>query len=230
MRVTTILSIFLIIIISGCSEIKNSPKVKPFYDMIIGYEVDMAMLQEKTKNIPYASLYAQMGRGMGSVMVLAEIDPNNNLLWVSADRVHMITKNGRMIKITGLPINLLHTQFLREDFFNQIVFKDHKVIVDSQKEYLRQVDFSIDNRYGRLIKSYFVDEGLEDLVMGSQTFHTQRIREFNVLEETEEQFENVYWFDISGNKPWLVRSEQIIELSLPPLVSFILKPPSLYLD
>ena len=106
------LSIFLLLFLfTSCASLDKgnlAPGYSQAYDAIksaiFGYknEIDPKIVA----NIPYASMIVRIGKGPQALMILERIE-EENYIWVSADDVYLITRNGKVIKTHGLHNNLV---------------------------------------------------------------------------------------------------------------------------
>ena len=101
---------------SGCSSLDLS-RVAPGYVgayeaikvLLIGHENDN-ITPELIKNIPYASMTLNVGKGPKGLMIL-ESKTYDLSTWVSADNVYITEKNGKIIQTKGLGNNLMNCYY-----------------------------------------------------------------------------------------------------------------------
>ena len=77
---------------------------KSIKNAIFGFE-DSSITRELVNNIPYASQTLKIGKGPKGLMILESIN-KDEMVWISADPIFLVTKNGRIIKTEGLENDL----------------------------------------------------------------------------------------------------------------------------
>lgn len=110
MKIRNCLLILYVLITASCASIDTN-KVAPGYfqafnaiqQLISGNEstIDKELIQ----NIPYASILVRIGKGPEALMIL-EKKIGEELTWVSADGIYIVTNKGKIIQTHGLSNNL----------------------------------------------------------------------------------------------------------------------------
>jgi len=72
---------------------------------LFGYSSDF-INQDLVDGIPYASMKVTIGKGPSGLMILESMN-EGNLIWVSADNVFFVVKEGRIVRTSGLSNNLI---------------------------------------------------------------------------------------------------------------------------
>ena len=106
-------SIFLVFILTSCSYL-DVQRIAPNYieaykgirGYISGYQ-DYPITRELVDKIPYASMKLAIGKGSSGLLILEESN-NNNLIYLSADGIRFVIKDGVIIKTSGLENNLTY--------------------------------------------------------------------------------------------------------------------------
>tara|TARA_Y100001970_G_C14252623_1_gene872956 strand:+ start:5000 stop:5656 length:657 start_codon:yes stop_codon:yes gene_type:complete len=212
-----ILSFSLIIVscsTAGYSRIAPgySEAFKAIKNAIVGFE-DQLITKELVKNIPYASSSMKIGKGPSGLIILESIN-SNNLTWVSADDVYLVTRNGRIIRTAGLNNNLIEFNgpYRKKSLLNQI-------------EGTKNSYYSYDSPYltNLEVKAKIKKKGnvKVELLAGERTL---------ILIEEEIRNDFIGWSEV--NKFWLDeegfvwKSEQYISPKLPKIILEVTKKPS----
>ncbi len=173
--------------------------------------------RELVDAIPYASLAAKIGRGPRSLLVLWDAKAEG-LMWLSADNVAIVTRNGRVVRTAGLPENLSTTQFLDPDPLQA----GAKNIAANREPRRRLIDFEPDGKYGVEIVSTSRVIGPRQIDITSITFDTILIEERCRASFLNWSFSNKYWLDPVDGFVW--RSEQHVSPNIPIFTLEVLKP------
>ncbi len=216
-----IVALFLfIIVLTSCAAIDTS-RIAPGYseafkalkNVVVGYE-DTLVTKDLVKNIPYASSSLKIGKGPKGLIILESIN-SDQLTWVSADGVFLVTKNGRVIRTAGLNNNLteFNTPFTKTSFLDQSDGMTYSYYFSYDFPYLRnlEVKAKINNR----------GEVKVDLLGGQR-----------LLTLIEEEIRNDYIGWSAINKFWVDKegfvwkSEQHISPKVPRLIIEVTKKPS----
>ena len=125
-------SFVLILFLFSCASFDTSNIASNFQtayiaakNAIFGYpdiEIDEALIE----SIPYASMSIKIGNGPKGLLVLESLSGEEEI-WVSADRVYIVIKKGRIVKTFGLLNNLTDFQSSAnsfEDFMKKNIKSD----------------------------------------------------------------------------------------------------------
>lgn len=170
------------------------------------------LTDDELQNMPYASQYMQLNDGPQLFVVLA-FDENGQQKWVTQDQAMLVTRNGRLIKTTGLQDNLLQTGNLDAD-----PLKSPGQIRDGAS-WTRLMGWTEHQqvRYATA-RSQFSWEGRDSLKTGSD------ITPVRVLKETvttdQARWHNRYWIDEDGQ---IRRSEQFLGADYFPVTTQLIK-------
>lgn len=227
-RIFLFLIFFSFSIYQGCSvipdRIKESGTVgssftqtfNAFRALVYGYE-DFPITQDLVNQIPYASLRMKIGKGPAGLLILESVN-NNEYTWVSADKVYISIKEGRIVRAEGMTNNLT-------DFYSsEPSFKD---LIDSPDSYLenyRYLSFDNPEAFNIRVKSSYKIIGLEEVTI------LDTKRQLMLIEENIEnayirwRHNNRYWVDPKTGFVW--QSHQVIAPNLPPILIQITKKPS----
>lgn len=206
-----------LVILCSCTAI-NSNRIAPGYveafstlqNAFFGYQERID--PEVISNIPYASMLVRIGRGPESLMILESIQ-KDQYTWVSADGVYFVTKEGRIIKSSGLSNNLFHKE--------SVLLKWEDIIYGKQiyTSYFSFSNPTLQNLKVNTTYQYF-DFYKETLVFGDKDLSLIKENLFSDAIGWDE--ENKYWIDKNG---FVWKSVQHISPKLPPIYIEVTKKP-----
>lgn len=136
---------------------------------------------------------------------------------MSANRVLLVTRSGRLVKTVGLDENL-----------SQVFLPAGDPISQSPHEMRAPASFAMDYDLRReTIESLSISSTIEALgkqriTIADIEFETVLLREKNYAHPTKWTFENRYWVDAYDGFVW--KSQQYITPNLPPVQIEVLKP------
>lgn len=201
--------------LGGCFD---SPIVTKFPDAIrfaVLGEPDVPLQRAAIANLPYATITAKIGRGPRSLLVLASIE-RENLNFLSADRVALVLRNGRLVRTAGLPETVRETRTAGVDPVTRL----HRL--PDAGEHVRYLDLEPGGRYGVPVLSTYETLGAEKITILELEFDTIRVRETSHALTLRWHFANQFWVDPGDGFVW--RSRQHMTRGLPPAEIDILKP------
>lgn len=206
-----------VIFLSSCSALSMN-NIAPGYgeayialkNALVGYE-DSAITPQVISKIPYASALIQIGKGPKALMIL-ESKSSTDLTWVTADGIYIVTKNGKVIKTSGLINNLSESikSFNSDNFLNENI-----------KFYYYSYDKPLLNNLK--IKSVYSFKGKETVTLFNRKEELILIEESISNEYLGWSQVNKFWID-KDNFIW--KSEQYISPKLPKLIIEVTKKPS----
>lgn len=152
---------------------------------------------DRINSIPYASLQARIGRSQNILIVLEEVN-QDIFKWTSSNFVKVYTKNGYVIKLTGIGNDL--------DFID--LDKNHPAIEGNfkeSKELTSFYTFSNPSLYRLPVKTKFTYLGEEEVQILGEKIKTNLYKENSLNNLISWEFENLFWIDAAGE---VVKSEQ----------------------
>ena len=219
--VKTLVKVFFVIIISGCSSINLNDRIAPGYSeailsinrAIFGYKSDV-ISKELIYEIPYASMTTQIGKGPTGLMILESIKGKKEL-WISGDEVYFTIVNGRIVSTSGLENNLSNLEISDQindlSKLNSSLKYKHYYSFDNPEVYYLEVEVSyknlglqIVNLFDRKMKLTLVEESLHNKYLGWKV-------------------KNRFWYDSKG---FIWKSEQHLSPKLPLIQIEVTKKPS----
>lgn len=202
--------------LAGCGENKLARTVVDAYRLTIVGQPDVPISRSTVSNLPYASIAAKIGKGPRSLLILWRQD-RDDLHWLSADDVAIVTRRGRVVKTAGLPETMRETRFSPRD-----PVADGIKPTDSGRTFTRELDLDPPPQFGLLVDSRFEEIGRRTITIAEIQFETLLFREHCVAKTLNWAFTNTYWIDPFDGFVW--RSEQTIARGFPPITIEILKP------
>jgi len=175
---------------------------------------------DQLRALPYATLGARFGGGSPIVMVLATVD-GNELRWVSADRVILVTRDGRLTQTVGLPRDLRATQIIAPDPLAHILTSG---TTDSAPKIWRYVDMSHQDAFGVVVESRYSIIGPETISILGILHATLHVREHVKMPSWRWSANNDFWIDRETAKVRKARQQYCPEV--PAIEYEILKPPA----
>lgn len=170
--------------------------------------------------LPYAQLGLARGDGPRGVLVLAE-KLGDELIWVSGDRVQLVTLQGRIVRTTGLHSDFAGTTFRGEDLWN---LSDSAQTPGSAGVLERIVRIEPGEAPPVRMSSRFAADGEERIEILGQAIDTIRFREEVDVPEWRWKAVNRWWLDKETRMAW--RSVQHLTPDQPPLQLEMLKRPA----
>tara|TARA_Y100001970_G_C14216027_1_gene849693 strand:+ start:1415 stop:2083 length:669 start_codon:yes stop_codon:yes gene_type:complete len=203
----------------GCSVIPTN-KIAPGYvqsykaikNVLFGFE-DLNISNELIQNIPYASLILKIGKGPQGLVILESVN-QDQLTWVSADGVYLVTEYGRIVSTRGLPNNLISILNQRSSL------KDVLEEGNNESNYYSYDKPLLRNLH---IKSTYEIGNKEEVKILDKTFLLRVVYERGRNEYLGWSFTNKYWID---ENYYIWKSEQFISPKLPKISILITKKPS----
>ena len=142
--------------------------------------------------LPYASMAVSIKNSRKALLVLAKVD-QGELHWMSADRGVFVTRNGRLVRTVGMPENLVGTEFLGADFF-----EEPGVPSASSSPKKRLIDIAPGNRFGMVVEATLSRGPKEVIRISKRQYETVRLVEKCLVPQLSWEFQNVYWMDGQG--------------------------------
>lgn len=215
-----ILKVLPIIFIFSCSSFKTS-NIAPGYietykaikQALIGYE-ETGLSRELIDDIPFASMTLQIGKGPTGLMILESIK-DNEYTWVSADKVYIVFRNGRVIQTEGLNNNL------KSVIYPNINFK--KIINEGYSKFKAYYSYTDPVLNNLELEVVYTVKGKEEIEILGRQYSLMLVNERISNRLLGWNFINSYWVDVQG---FVMKSNQIINPKLPKFSFQITKKPS----
>jgi len=203
--------------LSACVPFRDT---SPFFGTIAaalggaGEASGSAFTRAQVENLRYASLQAWFDRGPKALIILAEAQDRQRLLWRSAERQSITTFGPFVVSALGIDPELRDTSFQGK------WSSDPREMVGTRAT--RVLDVAVEGERALVhLESRFEVEKRETLTILERTYDLQRVTEV-VSSGGRNRYENHYWIEPSSGRYW--KSRQIVVPTLPPLNIEILKP------
>ena len=218
-------ALFFIIFIpylTNCSSF-NSSNIAPGYidtfkainNAILGSTQD-PISAELVNNIPYASMILRIGKGPRGLMIL-EQKINGELVWISADGIYVVTKNGKIVRTKGLLNDLTKVEYEQVNFSSIVQNPNSKntskMYYSFDKPLLKNLEVEVS----------YLSKALEEIEIMDRKMNLRRVEETVENRYLGWKVKNVYWID-KNNVIW--QSEQTISPKLPRIFITLTKKPS----
>ena len=204
---------------TGCGDSFKIPVLANLPDAMqyaVFGKPDIPIHRDDITKLPYATVLAKIGKGERSLLVLSRYD-GQDLHYLSADRVAVVTRQGRLVKTAGLPRNIKNTYMNDRD---PVSGQLHKLSPNTR--FIRTIDIDAENRYGVPITSVFETIKKVTITILELKFDTLLVRERNSAQTMRWHFDNYYWADAYDGFIW--KSRQHIVKEYPPIAIEVLKP------
>ncbi len=150
--------------------------------------------QEEINKITYASLQMKIGRSPFSLIVLEE-DLGDSLKWTSSNLIKIYTKNGKIIKFSGIDNELVSLQM---DPNNPLLTG---ILTDSTDEDLTAFyTFRNPDLFDMPIKSNFKFLSEEEIIYLEEKILVNKFIEKSYENLIRWNFENLYWINPVNNE------------------------------
>jgi hypothetical protein len=173
--------------------------------------------REQAAAIPYASLGYNLEGGNQDILVLAT-DSGGDLLWTSAARVVIVTRDGRIVRTVGLGQDL-----------SNVTSRDEKGLpppaaaVRTPFSSTRLEDFADQNLYGLRLSCQTRLVGRQNVKILGQVIAALRVDESCSSRKPDWAFTNNFWVDKDSGFVW--RSRQHLHPQGTPVEIEIFRPP-----
>lgn len=218
MRIIKILIIPFLLTSCSVLDLNNiAPGYKDAYSsmktLLFEDKQNKDLTEDLISNIPYASAIVSIGKGKDALLILESVS-KEEYTWVSADGIYIVTKNGRIIKTSGLENNLI-------DFIEpNLNFRD---VTDKSASYLRYVSFDNPELFNLKVSVILEYKGAQQLELFSSSKDLYLYTEAISNEYLGWKRENKYWVD---DNSFVYKSIQHISPKLPEFYFEITKKPA----
>ena len=182
---------------------------------LIGYP-DLDITREIVENIPYASALLKIGKGTQGLVILERVE-NNNYLWVSKDRVYIVTKDGRIERSLGLSNNLTKITSIDQSF------KDLLTELNPVTEYYSYYSFQDPLLSDLKVSISIANKGIQEVEILEEKKKLILIEEIISSELIGWKEKNQFWVDPNDYFVW--KSSQNISPKLPTFILQVTKRP-----
>jgi hypothetical protein len=205
-------------LVVGCTDTSSLQLVKDSFSLVGPTGSAYPRTRQQVDELAYAQMGVRVGNGARGIMVLAEVQ-GDELQWISANRIMLKTRRGRIMRSVGLPEDLSDCRLFGPDLLDQYHFDKPNAPLETLR---RNID--VGSKFGISILSKFTVEGSETVTILDQKFDTIRVREDQQSDGAKWQHPNRYWLSLRSPLAW--RSIQYISPSMAPIEMEMLKRPA----
>ena len=205
------------LITAGCFENRVLENAKDTFSFLAFGAEDPPLKRSEVGKLPYASMTAKIGKGARILLILAFAERDDRH-WFAGGGEALITRHGRLVKTVGLPENFRDTRGRTFDPLSQGIHE-----IEDSVTFTRDIDFEGDARFILPIESTLERIGPQKITILDVDLETVLVRERNVAQTQNWEFENLYWVDAFDGYVW--KSRQHVSRLFPPVEIEILKPP-----
>jgi hypothetical protein len=203
---------------TGCSQTPTLQLVKDSFSLVGPSGSAYPRTREQVDATPYAQLGVRIGNGARGIMVLAEKN-GDDLQWLSANRIMLVTRRGRIVRTVGLPTDLSGCALYGPDLLAQYNFE-----APAAPSGVLRRSIDIGSAFGIPVQSKFTVEGEETITILDQKIDTVRIREDLDSSDRKWRKPNRYWLSKRSALVW--RSLQYVSPDDAPIELELLKRPA----
>lgn len=190
------------LLLGGCDSNRDTTYSQAWQVVKASVQADFGnqrITRAQAAGVPYASMGWRLDGGLQSLIVLAT-DTNGDQMWTSAERVVLVTHDGRLLRSVGLPHNLggrssksgepapSPAQALKGAFQSRWV-----------------VDYPDTGHYGVQIDCQSRYAGRETIKILGEAMMTARIAERCYSPDLRWRFTNTFWVDPQNGTVWRAR-------------------------
>lgn len=221
MNLQKALILFSCIYLTNCSSIQTNNIAPGYIDTykaikqaVFGYEDNTSITRDLVNNIPYASMTLQIGKGPTGLMILESIK-EDELTWISADPIYLVTQDGRIIKTEGLDNNL------KDITYHEVKFSE--ILQGKLKESSVYYSYSNPQLNNLKLDVKYVVKQESKITILDKSYILTLVQEEVTQNDLGWEFTNSYWVDRNG---FVWKSEQTFLPQLPKFILQITKKPS----
>ncbi|MEH8196712.1 YjbF family lipoprotein [Aeromonas allosaccharophila] len=209
-----------LLLLSGCSATSSDTYATLRY-ALLGVD-DVEVISEKVRELPYASAYLRVGDNPQALVVLAFVDPDGSLSWVSSDNKLFVTKSARLHKTVGLENDLYLVSSSWPDPLQKMVsVPDISLNLDAMS-WQYTAEWEKDYVSGYNMQAKFISSVPEKLLILDKTHDVILIDELVIFGQGKHSWHNYYWFEPRTGR--ILKSKQQLGPGLPVIEITILKP------
>nr|AXL04950.1 YjbF family lipoprotein [Aeromonas hydrophila] len=197
--------------LTGCSNTASVTSETIKY-AVLGAD-DVTVSAEHVNKLPYASAYLKIGDNPRIFVVLAYVN-GDELSWLTADRVMIITRHGRVIKTVGMENDLVMSESASADPVSMAATSsaNWSTLSEWEQRYLS----------GYRLEGTMVRAGQDELDLVTRRVSATRFEETVSMFPGGKSWTNVFWRDpVNGQ---VVKTQQHLGPDLPVIELTILKP------
>lgn len=200
--------------LAGCSNSPVGRTVATYWDQRGGGD---RFTRAQVEQLPYAALAAGVGDGARAMLVLVRAE-GEDLHWVTADKVILVTRRGRLIKTVGLAaVNLANTTLLDPDPLG-----GQPDLWKTPHRLRRTVDLGSPREFGITLVAEWQPGEIEEIATFHGARQALRVKERCHAPHAGWALDNTFWLDPATGA--VLSSIQHIAPDAPPMRLELLKP------
>ena len=181
---------------------------------------DYPLTAAQIHDIPYATMGVRVADNPRAVIVLETVE-GRTLLWISADRVTLLTRGGWLLQTHGLQRDLAATRWLASPDEDPLQAFAQSGQLPPRGVY-REIDLGHADERGIAVESRFEVVKDETIVIQGREHATRRIDEIATMRAWRWETRNSFWIDPQSGRVW--RSVQQYCPEMPAIELEVLKP------
>lgn len=199
----------------GCSRVPHLRSITESFEFALRGKPDVKVDRAHVTKLPYASIFAKLGKGTRSLLILGRVD-GDRLYWYSAEHELLVTRNNLLVKTVGLQYDLIRTKEVG------LTLTEALRDLSQPKKYFRTIDIMPGNHFGVTVHCEMVPVGRQTIEILELKFDTFLVKEINRVPTFDWEYTNFYWVDVESGIVW--KSIQHIAPPMEPLEIQLLKP------
>jgi hypothetical protein len=201
-------------VLAGCG---SQTAWRDYLNLVRQSYARQAVTIDQAAAIPYASLGYRLDDGNQALLVLAT-DTNGDLLWTSASRVVLLTRDGRILRTVNFPKDRGATQPLRGAHL-----PPPADALKAAYQSTRVIDLPAISAYGVRVNCTTRLRGTELITILGTAMSTARVDETCQASEPRWSFTDSYWVDRDNGFVW--RSRQHLYPGSMTIQTEVFRPP-----
>ena len=226
-KILKALATLTVLTLGACASIGTNNIAPAYFDAfeslkaVIFGQSDNQITRDLVEQIPYASATLKIGKGSTGLVILESVE-NKRYTWVSADKIYVVVKDGRIIRSLGLFNNLTSYKSPKQTFKQLIEENNH--VLDYFAYYSFDEPFLLDLK----TQNHLSNRGLENVSILGVERNLYLIEEDISNDYIRWKVKNKFWVDPEDFFVW--KSIQYISPKLPEFIFEVTKRPSMQKD
>ncbi len=222
----SIFPLFVFLSLSGCSQKIQS--VQETLKLALFPPDDITRSKDDVNALPYASLYAKVGKNPRAFLVLgfasevtfdnAQLVDKYALKWLTSNNEMLVSLNGRIIKTLNINTGDLESIYSKE--VDPLLLGLHKK--NTPKKWQRTINHSTNSMYALSLSSSFHPKGLQVIAINGDNRNALLFEERVSVDGNTKDYINYFWLEPQTGK--VIASVQKLAPDTPFIETHVLKP------
>ena len=223
-KILKALATLTVLTLGACASIGTNNIAPAYFDAFESLkgaffgQSDNQITRDLVEQIPYASATLKIGKGSTGLVILESVK-NNQYTWVSADKIFVVVKDGRIIRTLGLFNNITSYKFPKQTF-KQLI-EENNLFLDYFAYYSFDEPFLLDLK----TQNHLSNRGLENVSILGVERNLYLIEEDISNDYIRWKVKNKFWVDPKDFFVW--KSVQHISPKLPEFLFIVTKRPTI---